>query len=318
MSFRERLDNKGVELQRRGADPRRADPKYTKPVTLTTKQAVRYAAVLLSCGMVIAVLGLMAIGFWADLRPAHPGDIRLATIVRSVVPHADSASEAELEVRLAMPPALGQALAPLVTSDPHWTALDLNWLKAFIDEPPIVVTEDRIAALGRLVSTLAEIKEGNQRDTIRDLVNLYVATLSPTTRELVQRIATLPHDVQRKLVESRDFLQLLDGIADLSEPQRKALADSRLQLMPTDPERLQLIVEIPKLDVPVVRLINVLGRLNPESRQVLLYTVHEISSGSQQFRSVLSLYARQDPRLLWLAANSGTGAHGASPRRGQP
>ena len=294
--MRDRLERSLRERLRAGGRPRRADPRYARPVVLTIPQAVRAILVILIAGGILTQSGFALLG----LRPANSADLRLATVVRAAVPDADALSQDDLVARLAVPRAVGELLAPLAATDPARTIVGpQSWLGGFLNGPPVVTTAKRMRELGDLATALASMPERDRSDLITSLLDLYLATRDPSSRTIIEVVGALPRRQRDSLAGSEALHPLLAAIADLPPVKQQALADGRLQLLPDDPDRLHLIESIPRLEPSAVHLVNRLaGITEPDLRQALIYTVEKIQSGSPEVLHLLTLYWNQNPALM--------------------
>ncbi len=298
--MKDRLEKSLQERLRAGGRPRRADPRYARPVVLTIPQALKAILVILIAGGLFTLSGCALLG----LRPADSADLRLAAIVRAAVPNADALSQDELVGRLAVPRAVGELLAPLAATDPARSIVEpRGWLSGFRDGPPVVTTAERMRELGDVATTLASTPERDRSDLITSLLDLYLATRDPSSRMIIEVVGALPRRQRDSLAGSGILHSLLAAIADLPATKQQALADGRLQLLPDDPDRLRLIESIPRLEPSAVHLVNRLADMtDPNLRQALIYTVEQIRSGSPEVLHLLSLYWYRVPALMVVLA----------------
>lgn len=292
----DRLEKSFFDRVRAGARPRRADPRYARPIVLTIPQTVRAMLFLIIATVVLA----MSVPALFGLRPATSSDLRLAAIVRAAVPDADTLSQDDLVARLAIPRAVGELLAPLAATDPARATVEpRSWLGGFRDGPPIVTTAERMRELGNMATTLASISKQDRTDLITGVLDLYLATRDPSSRTIIEVVGALSRGRRDRLAASQALSPLLTVIADLPAAKQEALADGRLQLLPDDPDRLRLIQSIAVLEPPAVRLVNRLaGVTDPALRQALIYAIEQIRSGSPEVLRLLTLYWYRDPVLM--------------------
>ena len=290
-------------MLRDGARPRRADPRLTRLVSLTLPQTAMAISVILVSGGIL----LLASAALDGLRPARGADIRLATLFRAAVPDADSLAQDDIVARLTVPPTVAHLLAPLAATDPARVSLTTrSWSDELFGDPPAIVTSERMAALGRLASALATRPSAMQIKVLGQLIALNDAIHDPSSRSIIEAIGALPRTTRDMLAKSTMLGQLLTAISGLSEVKAAALADSGLlQLLPDDPERLQLIESLPRLDLSTVRLVNALDKLaDPALRQAVTYVVDQIQLGGPEALRLLTAYWRREPALISALATS--------------
>ncbi len=222
------------KMRRAGAKPRRADPRYNKPIVLTVPQATTMAAVLLVTGFFVRTAGYAALG----LHPATSADIRLAALVRSAVPDVDTLAQDDIVARLSVPPQLGLLLAPLAATDPARASVrSSEWLDAIRSDPAPVTSPDRMRALGEVASGLAPLPADQRADRDRHtIIALYRATHDPSSRAIITAVGALPSPQRNRLADTKILQPILAAFA--------TLPDNVLRNLQSDPDRLRLAVSI--------------------------------------------------------------------------
>ena len=266
-------------MQRAGANPRRADPRYAKPIVLALPQAVAMAAVFVAIGFTLGAFGL---------HVTTLADIRLAAIVRSALPDADAASQDDIVARLSTPSAVVTLLAPLVATDPaRETIVPDSWIGAIRGGPTPVTSPDRMRALGEIATALAPLPADERADQIDTIVALYKATRDPSSRAIIATVGALPSQQRDHLAANRMLQPILAGLA--------TLPDTVWGNLGSDSDRLRFAVSIAGIaELSDAQLFDLsMGLSDKTLRAVLIYVVDQVRLGNPEIMTRLNSYWNQ-------------------------
>lgn len=294
----DRFTTKLRELQRGGADPRRAAPsRHAGKVAVISKIPAPFAILVGAGALLLLELALMlAFG----VRPGRIADIRLASIVRAGLPDADVLGAADLQARLALPSRDGRMLASVLNLKPVPAA---DWAASLVGTPPFSTTSDVTAAAGDLVGRLASMRSSERASWLLRVLEVERAMRDPDAARVITLLANMPNRSLRSLVQNDQLATFLNELADTAPERVGALLQIGLANIPQDPARASLIPILQTLDPPMVQVLRYWRSVDIGQRNALLYFLGSIENKDRDLGRLLAAYYLRVPQVLHVAAS---------------
>lgn len=257
-----------------GADPRRAGQAaaayFGLPRAIGAREVLVHGIAL---GATVAV-ALALLGYFLFLG----ADVRVAALVRSVVPDVDGLSRTELGVRLA--------------SAPEQT------------EPGAAGSRPDVATIlsEQVRADLRALPEAERGTAVADLVRLRPLLHNGVALQLMRTLASLPPAVRTALAQDDALGPLLVWAAPMTAEVKGALTTLDLEPVVGDPGRRALLQALPNLDPDAAGALARWRTAGPDQRQALaaVLSILGTEDAGDRFPRLIAAYQVAAPSLVEL------------------